>query len=231
MSTGNNTATVVGDQNTSPTANTRGVFYFKTAILVDGGWFSSELVRHFPNCPKHPTAEQIYKHVISILSSDEILMKLFYYDSMPYEGQITNPITRREVNLISGANARKNFFSKLGIMPNVALRRGEVRFGGWKLRKEYQEKLISGNNAPLTEADIQLDFEQKGVDMRIGIDIASLSLKKIVDRIILFSGDSDMIPAMKLARIEGVQVVVVQIGKGRLKEQLIEDSDFLRILK
>lgn len=40
-----------------------------------------------------------------------------------------------------------------------------------------------------------------------GIDVATLSLKRIVDRIILISGDTDMILAMKLARREGVQVV------------------------
>jgi uncharacterized LabA/DUF88 family protein len=74
------------------------------------------------------------------------------------------------------------------------------------------------------------NFEQKGVDMRIGIDVVTLSLKKIVERIILFSGDIDMIPAMKLGCREGLQVFVVKLDPWPLKHSLIEDSDGVRLL-
>ena len=43
---------------------------------------------------------------------------------------------------------------------------------------------------PLVDEDFRPSYVQKGVDMRIGIDIASLALKKQVDRIVLFSGDA-----------------------------------------
>ncbi len=66
--------------------------------------------------------------------------------------------------------------------------------------------------------------------MRIGIDVATLCLKRIVDRIVLFSGDADMIPALKLARREGVRVFVVKLDPWPLKHNLIEDSDGLRVL-
>lgn len=66
--------------------------------------------------------------------------------------------------------------------------------------------------------------------MRIGIDVATLSLKKQVDRIILISGDRDMIPAIKLARREGVQVILVGIPGRKLNHELIEDADLLRTL-
>jgi uncharacterized LabA/DUF88 family protein len=56
------------------------------------------------------------------------------------------------------------------------------------------------------------DFEysaiQKGVDMRIGLDIASLSLKHQVDQIVLVAGDSDFVPAAKLARREGIDFIL-----------------------
>lgn len=42
--------------------------------------------------------------------------------------------------------------------------------------------------------------KQKGVDMKIGLDIASLAYKKQLDQIILISGDSDFVPVAKLAR-------------------------------
>ena len=50
----------------------------------------------------------------------------------------------------------------------------------------------------------KLNLEQKGVDMRVGIDISSLSFKKQVDQIILIAGDSDFVPAAKQSRREGI---------------------------
>jgi len=44
--------------------------------------------------------------------------------------------------------------------------------------------------------------------MRIGLDIASLAYKKLVDKIVLISGDSDFVPAAKLARREGIDFVL-----------------------
>ena len=38
---------------------------------------------------------------------------------------------------------------------------------------------------------------QKGVDIRIGLDIARIAVKHIVDIIVLVTGDSDFVPVMK----------------------------------
>lgn len=56
--------------------------------------------------------------------------------------------------------------------------------------------------------DLKLGLRQKGVDMRIGIDITTLTLKKQVDTIILITGDSDFVPAAKVARREGVEFIL-----------------------
>lgn len=40
-----------------------------------------------------------------------------------------------------------------------------------------------------------LDIQQKGVDMKIGLDISSLAYKKLVNQIVLIAGDSDFVPA------------------------------------
>ena len=47
---------------------------------------------------------------------------------------------------------------------------------------------------------------------------------------LLFSGDTDMIPAIKLGRREGLQVFVVKLNSWPLKHDLIEDSDGVRVL-
>lgn len=60
----------------------------------------------------------------------------------------------------------------------------------------------------LKESDLILNVKQKGVDMRIGLDIASLAHKKLVDQIVLISGDSDFVPAAKYARREGIDFIL-----------------------
>lgn len=60
----------------------------------------------------------------------------------------------------------------------------------------------------LTPDDLKLGLRQKGVDMRIGIDITTLTLKKQVDTLILVTGDSDFVPAAKVARREGVEFIL-----------------------
>jgi len=62
---------------------------------------------------------------------------------------------------------------------------------------------------PLTDADFHPEFEQKGVDMRIGIDMANLSSNRSVDLIALATNDTDCIPAMKHARRSGLQVALI----------------------
>ena len=71
----------------------------------------------------------------------------------------------------------------------------------------------------MTEKDFELTIRQKGVDMKIGMDIASLAYKRQVDQVVLIAGDSDFVPAAKLARREGLDFVLdpmeMEIGKDR----------------
>lgn len=63
--------------------------------------------------------------------------------------------------------------------------------------------------------------------MRIGIDIASLAYKKQVDRIVLIAGDSDFVPAAKLARREGIDFVLDPMW-APIKPDLFEHIDGLK---
>ena len=72
-----------------------------------------------------------------------------------------------------------------------------------------------------------LTVQQKGVDMKIGIDISSLSFKKQVDRIVLISGDSDFVPAAKQARREGIDFMLDSMRQ-KVKDDLFEHIDGMR---
>jgi uncharacterized LabA/DUF88 family protein len=78
--------------------------------------------------------------------------------------------------------------------------------------------------------DFTPDFEQKGVDMRIGLDMANFSAERSVDRIILVSGDTDCLPAMKHCRISGLQIVLISFPK-QIAPELLWHSDFVRPIK
>ncbi|GAA8268576.1 hypothetical protein HpDR19_12040 [Helicobacter pylori] len=68
--------------------------------------------------------------------------------------------------------------------------------------------------------------KQKGVDIKIGLDIATLALKKLVQKIVLISGDSDFVPASKLARVEGIIFTLDPMGNP-IREDLEEHIDYL----
>jgi len=72
--------------------------------------------------------------------------------------------------------------------------------------------------------DVRINLRQKGVDMRIGLDIASMTLKHQVDTIILVTGDSDFAPAAKLARREGVEFLLDPLWQ-RVSDELSEHVD------
>lgn len=74
---------------------------------------------------------------------------------------------------------------------------------------------------------VALDLRQKGVDMRIGLDIASLTLKKLAKTIVLVAGDSDFVPAAKLARREGLQFILDPMWQ-RVNDDLYEHIDGLQ---
>ena len=142
------------------------------------------------------------------------LYRVFYYDCPPLTHKAHNPITNAAIDFSRTpiAQWRIRFFEELKTLRKVALRLGYLneRSGRWIIRPEPLKRLLQGKISmpDLTEEDVHYDVRQKGVDMRIGLDIASLAYKKLVDQIVLVAGDSDFVPAAKLARREGIDFVL-----------------------
>ena len=109
----------------------------------------------------------------------------------------------------------------------MALRLGTLKDNGnWNIRPARVKELLNGKKGigDLCEDDVYLDIRQKGIDMKIGVDIASLALKGFVDTIVLFSGDSDFVPAAKLARREGIDFILDPM-QANVEPQLFEHID------
>lgn len=81
---------------------------------------------------------------------------------------------------------------------------------GYVLKAGPLKKLCAGTLTveKLTERDFKLDITQKGVDMRIGLDIASLAERGAGNQIVMISGDSDFVPAAKHARRSGIDFIL-----------------------
>lgn len=197
----------------------------KVAVVVDGG-FTKKIFQKYFKSSDVPTANQIVELSHELLSSDEELFRIYYYDCPPFGKKLYKPITKdvfKDEKLINRGN---KYIRELSLKNNIAYRSGELKFMGWSLRN-FKLKEIKLEPRELKDDDFFPVFRQKRVDMKIGLDIAWLSIRKIVDRIILIAGDSDFIPAMKLARIEGVQIIVAPL-RNPINSDMEEHSDEVR---
>ena len=203
----------------------------KVAILLDGGFVLMRLYVLMGR--RHPTARDVLGFAHACVAADEEAFRIYYYDCPPYEKTLRNPLDpANPVDFSQSRTAQRNaqLQHDLAGLNLVAFRRGELGYEGWGISRNSERRLLDTPDAPdpITAADLTPRFRQKTVDMKIGLDVAWLSSKNIVDRIILVTGDLDFVPAMKFARREGTQVVLVTMGSALVKRALKEHSDYVR---
>jgi len=186
----------------------------KVAVLIDGGHLRvmAKQDGHLYN------PDFIEKFARGCADGEEQILRILYYDCAPYSGEAKLPVSGETYKFEGNDGWLKDLASR----DLMAVRRGVLKFRG------YKPKRIPIAPEKLSDADFKPDFEQKGVDMRIGLDMATLSANRSVDRIILVSGDTDCIPAMKHARIAGIQVVLAEVPKHRLAPELTWHADMRR---
>ncbi|RMF14040.1 MAG: NYN domain-containing protein [Alphaproteobacteria bacterium] len=187
----------------------------KVHVLIDGGHlrvlarkaklnYDPELIEKVAHASTHP--------------EDEELLRILYYDCAPYKGKVRLPVSGR----LKEFQGSDRWLQDLASRDLFAVRHGELKFRGFK------PKRIPVASDELKDEDFRPDFEQKGVDMRIGLDIANFALTRSIDRIILISGDTDCIPAMKHCRISGLQVVLVAFPDWHPHRTLAHHADYVR---
>lgn len=152
------------------------------------------------------------------------LHRIYYYDAHPLEDKQTKPLKGGKIDFGRQPRAlrQRQLYKEIMRAPHFAIRSGECTFAGWSVDKRKLDP--KADSVQIVAADLHPNINQKGVDMRIGMDIAALTLKKIADVIVLVTGDSDFVPAMKFARREGAQLILVTLGAG-IREPMYEHSD------
>lgn len=211
----------------------------RIAILVDGGFYRKRVKHLFGELTPEKRADELHAYCLAHLSDKHDgaekrqLYRIFYYDCPPIKKKVWHPLKQRTIDFEKQGTYKwtMDFFDALKKKRKVALRLGALsdEKAAFIMTQEAQKEIMKGNKKPeeLSESDFRINFGQKGVDMRIGLDIASLAFKKQVDQIILISGDSDFVPAAKLARREGIDFILDPMG-ANIKDDLFEHIDGLR---
>lgn len=225
-----------------------------TAILVDGAFFLRRFKHCFPDHNRddpfsvaHGLGMLAYWHLVqrigpnnvqklvsenNLLAESRDFYRIFFYDCPPLTKRMHTPLGRKSVDFGKSPEAifRKKLHDEILKLRKVALRLGRLNeTSKWRLTESATARLIENPTSfQPTDDDFEIDTKQKGVDMRLGLDVASLSFKNQVDQIVIVAADADYVPAAKLARREGIDVILDRMGDHRAAPDLLEHVDAFR---
>jgi len=155
---------------------------YRLAIFVDGGYLDSLASDEFGiRVDQSKLGEEIRRIVAAKTPNSVDLLRTLYYDCLPYQ---SNPPTAQEKERFS---KKRSYFDTLRNLPRFDVREGRLVFRG------------------LDTSGKQI-FQQKRVDLLLGLDFALLSGKRQITHVAVVSGDSDLLPAFKVAKEEGISV-------------------------
>jgi uncharacterized LabA/DUF88 family protein len=194
----------------------------KVAILIDGGFFVQRFKALNSNrLPERKDVENIISDALrrvqqrSAAHCNNEILRTFYYDCEPFS-KIMIDLNGKEIDYSQSAvfKNQSHYLNSLKTIDQFALRLGELSFAGWKLNRFKPKKPVP-------------DFRQKGVDMKIGLDMAWMAGKRTVDKLVLVTGDSDFISPIKLVRREGLLVYLYTMESKVIKSALLKHADFI----
>ena len=214
----------------------------KTAVLVDGNFYLHRARKLWGEKGPEERAKELHEYAILHITKSRdakveygkrSLYRIFYYDCPPLDsGSVWQPWNgkTRTFSRKNPSNIWSTEFQKeLGGLRKVAMRMGTVMAGNvhFAIKQETVKRLVRGEVSPrrLKDSDFVLTgMKQAGVDMRIGLDVASLASGHIVDQIILIAGDADFVPVAKVARRAGVDFLVDPMGH-HVSDELVRQVD------
>ena len=164
----------------------------RLAIFIDGGYVDALAEREFSVWIDY---DKFVKEVVKVISSKTAepldLLRTYYYNCLPYQ---SSPPTASEADKFA---KKRSFFSALTRLDRFLVREGRLAFRGY-----------DSQGSPT--------FQQKRTDLQLGLDFALLSGRHQITHAALVAGDSDFIPAVEVAKQEGI-VVFLFHGPNRSK--------------
>ena len=149
-----------------------------TAVFIDGAYIE-KVLRY-----DHANEKIDFGKLVNIMVDEgDELLRAYYYHCLPFKGNQSTPDEDERYR------RRNRFYTALGHIPRFEVRLGRLAFRG---RDE--------NGHPI--------YQQKRVDIMLGVDMVLLALKQRVSKVALLSGDSDFTPAIEAVKAEGVLTTV-----------------------
>ncbi len=210
-----------------------------TAVVIDGAFFLRRFHHSFPDLDRADAraiaagvigiaafhtaaglgwaAKSAAREAVQSQQESTELYRIFFYDCPPLAKRVHLPVSGRALYLggTPEAKMRIDLHRHLHNARKVALRQGRLneQFSTWRAKPEAVKRWLAEPAlfAPADD-DFEIDVVQKGVDMRLGLDVAAMAFKRQVRRITLIAADADFVPAVKLARREGIDVVLDPMG-------------------
>ncbi len=155
---------------------------YRAAVFIDGGYL--DRVLDSKRQGNRIDFDKLVDNIVEKSGTDRNIIRVYYYHCLPYQD---SPPTQEQSDKFGRA---QRFFRALQRTSRFEVRMGRLAFRGTKT-----------DNTPI--------FEQKRVDLMLGLDLMSLAVKHIVDEVFLIAGDSDFVPAVNAVKKEGIVVYLV----------------------
>ena len=172
----------------------------RLAIFVDGGYLTN-IVRPIGVKIDFKRFGDFVREALSESVEEPLdLVRTYYYDCLPWRGDSPTEEENRRYF------AALKYFKVLRSIPRFDVREGRLqRMGTYP------------NGSPI--------LRQKRVDLLLGTDIARLCSRGRVSHIALLTGDSDFLPAVDIAKEEGVSVWLLHGDRKTYAEELRQRAD------
>jgi len=179
----------------------------RLAILIDGNYLQRVASDFFEASVDYSVLPNRIREIISSHVPEPLdILRTYFYDALPY--MPNNPSAEDAKRRAE----KERFFTFLRRLPKYDVREGWVAYRGRDSRRR-----------PI--------FQQKQVDVLLGLDIALLSARRLITHMALIAGDSDLAPAVVEAQREGVIVwlfpggIEPSSGSSSVARSLIEQVD------
>ncbi|MFW6114293.1 MAG: NYN domain-containing protein [bacterium] len=196
------------------------------AVVIDAGYVL-KLLDPFRSKTANNRIEVGHLRAVAdrAVESGEELFRIYCYHCPPYGGTQRKPFNTGTVDFGASGVAKYQtaLQESIRLAPRFAFRTGQLRWRGWKCGFRPSQD----PNTPAKNMNWRPEFEQKQVDIKIGLDIAWLASKSIAEIIAIASNDTDFVPAMKFARREGVQVRLLTFAGVSAHNNLVGHSDYV----
>jgi uncharacterized LabA/DUF88 family protein len=192
----------------------------ETAVMIDGAFIRKKFRSAMKRDISALEIQGIVANIFNTVNIPGCNYRVYFYDCKPCSEQTSLPIshTAYDFEMNPQYSRGMNLIEEIKLLPFFAVREGVLSFNGWTLKPAYYGAI------PLVDGCFAPNLKQKGVDIKIGLDVAWINFNHIASNVILITGDSDFVPVIKTARRSGVFVYLFTL-KHNVKKELLENVD------